>query len=102
MFAVIRTGGKQYVVSKDSTIRVEKLEGNVGDVIEISDVVMLGGDKPSTDAKALEKAVVRAEIVRQFRDKKIIIFKKKRRQNYRRKNGHRQSVSEIKITEISA
>ncbi len=94
MFAVIRTGGKQYKVSKDSVIRVEKLEGAAGDKVKLDDVLMVG-DK-------LGGGSVMAEIVRQFRDTKVIIFKKKRRHNYRRKKGHRQYLTELKITDIKA
>ena len=93
MFAVLRTGGKQYKVASGDVVAVEKLEGNVGDKIELSDVLMVGS-KVGAGAKVL------AEIVKQFRDDKVIIFKKRRRHNYRRKKGHRQYLTEIKITEI--
>jgi large subunit ribosomal protein L21 len=94
MFAVIRTGGKQYKVSSGDVVAVEKLEGNPGDKVEISDVLMVG-DK-------LGAGKVLAEVVRQFRDAKVTIFKKRRRHNYRRKKGHRQYLTEIKITDIKA
>lgn len=98
MFAVIRTGGKQYKVGNGDVIRVEKLEGNAGEKVTLSDVMMVGGSgEPKLGAGS-----VMAEIVRQFRDQKVIIFKKKRRHNYRRKKGHRQYLTEIKITEIKA
>lgn len=101
MFAVIRTGGKQYRVGAGDRIRVEKLEGNPGDKLEISDLLAGGdADKVKIGAKALAGGKVLAEIVRQFRDDKVIIFKKKRRHNYRRKKGHRQYLTEIKITDI--
>jgi len=93
MFAVLRTGGKQYKVASGDVLAVEKLEGNVGDKVELGDVLMVGS-KIGAGAKVL------AEIVRQFRDEKVIIFKKRRRHNYRRKKGHRQYLTEIKITEI--
>ena len=95
MFAVIRTGGKQYKVSSGDVVAVEKLDGNVGDKLEISDVLMVGD-------KLGAKATVLAEVVRQFRDAKVTIFKKRRRHNYRRKKGHRQYLTEIKITDIKA
>ncbi|MDX2073319.1 MAG: 50S ribosomal protein L21 [Alphaproteobacteria bacterium] len=95
MFAVLRTGGKQYKVASGDVVAVEKLEGNVGDKIELSDVLMVGS-KIGAGAKVL------AEIVKQFRDDKVIIFKKRRRHNYRRKKGHRQYLTEIKITDIKA
>ncbi len=94
MFAVIRTGGKQYKVAQGDVLSVEKLEGNPGDKVEISDVLMTGAN--------LGGKGVLAEIVRQFRDAKVTIFKKRRRHNYRRKKGHRQYLTEIKITEIKA
>jgi large subunit ribosomal protein L21 len=99
MFAVIRTGGKQYKVANGDVLSVEKLEGVEGDKLEISDVLMAGG---KIGAPLLAGAKVLAEIVRQFRDEKVIIFKKRRRHNYRRKKGHRQYLTEIKITEIKA
>lgn len=95
MFAVLRTGGKQYKVASGDVLSVEKLEGNVGDKVELTDVLM-SGSKIGAGAKVL------AEIVRQFRDEKVIIFKKRRRHNYRRKKGHRQYLTEIKITDIKA
>ena len=99
MFAVIRTGGKQYKVAKDDVISVEKLAGNAGDKVEIGDVLMAGG---KVGSPLLSGAKVLAEIVKQFRDDKVIIFKKRRRHNYRRKKGHRQYLTQIKITDIKA
>ncbi len=99
MFAVIRTGGKQYKVASGDVISVEKLEGTAGDKLEISEVLMAGN---KIGAPLLAGAKVLAEIVKQFRDDKVIIFKKRRRHNYRRKKGHRQYLTEIKITEIKA
>jgi len=98
MFAVIRTGGKQYKVTNGDTIAVEKLDGALGDTIVISDILMVD----SKLGAAIKSAKVMAEIVRQFRDEKVIIFKKRRRHNYRRKKGHRQYLTEIKITDIAA
>ena len=97
MFAVIRTGGKQYKIVENDVVSVEKIEGAVGDKFEISDVLMVGS-KIGAPLVAGEKVL--AEIVRQFRDEKVIIFKKRRRHNYRRKKGHRQYLTEIKITAI--
>ena len=98
MFAVIRTGGKQYKVTNGDTIAVEKLDGAQGDKMEIKDILMLD----TKLGNALKSAKVVAEIVRQFRDDKVTIFKKRRRHNYRRKKGHRQHLTEIKITDITA
>ena len=103
MFAIIRTGGKQYKVSQDTFLNVEKLDANVGDKIQISELLMLSdGTKTTVGAPIIEGAIVTAEILEQFRDEKVIIFKKRRRQNYRRKNGHRQNLTKIKITGIKA
>jgi large subunit ribosomal protein L21 len=99
MFAVIRTGGKQYKVAKDDVISVEKLDGKVGEKVEIGEV-LIAGDK--IGLPLISGAKVLAEIVKQFRDEKVIIFKKRRRHNYRRKKGHRQSLTQIKITDIKA
>ncbi len=101
MFAIVKTGGKQYRVAKDDIIKVEKLEGAAGDKVELAEVLMTGDDKGvKVGSPLLDGTVVTAEILEQKRDDKIIIFKKKRRHNYRRKNGHRQSVTILKITEI--
>ena len=99
MFAVIRTGGKQYKVASGDVIAVEKLAGSTGDKVEISDVLMVD---QKVGSPLLKGAKVLAEIVKQFRDDKVIIFKKRRRHNYRRKKGHRQYLTEIKITDIKA
>ena len=99
MFAVIRTGGKQYSVKSGDVISVEKLAGAQGDKVEIGDVLMAG---EKVGSPLLKGAKVLAEIVSQFRDDKVTIFKKRRRHNYRRKKGHRQYLTEIKITDIKA
>ncbi|MEK6745600.1 MAG: 50S ribosomal protein L21 [Rickettsiales bacterium] len=99
MFAVIRTGGKQYKVASGDVISVEKLEGAAGDKLEIGEVLMAGN---KVGAPMLAGAKVLVEIIKQFRDDKVIVFKKRRRHNYRRKKGHRQYLTEIKITEIKA
>ena len=100
MFAVIRTGGKQYRVVKDDVVTVEKLDGDVGAKLKLSDVLMLGGDTPKLGG-ALSGATVQAEIVEHSRGEKVIAFKKKRRKNTHRKRGHRQHFTKIKITGIT-
>lgn len=101
MYAVIKTGGKQYRVAPDETLIVEKLPGEPGDRIEFGDVLMYGdGGDPQLGAPFIEGAMVSAEVVEQGRAEKIIIFKKKRRQNYRRRNGHRQYVTTVRILDI--
>ena len=103
MFAVIKTGGKQYKVGAGDRLSVEKIEGNPGDKIELTEVLMAGeGVSAKVGSPLLKGAKVLAEIVEQFRDDKVIIFKKKRRHNYRRKKGHRQYLTEIKVTDIQA
>ncbi|AMW34145.1 50S ribosomal protein L21 [Haematospirillum jordaniae] len=98
MFAVIKTGGKQYKVAKDDIIAVEKITADAGSSVKF-DQVLLVGDK--VGAPVVDGASVTAEVLEQFRDEKVIVFKKKRRQNYRRKNGHRQALTLVKITGIS-
>ena|ERR1700733_3803029 len=102
MFAVIRTGGKQYKVAKDDVISVEKLIGDAGGTITFGEVLMLGGDSPQSGAPLIKGASVVAEIVAQERGDKVIAFKKKRRKNTHRKRGHRQHFTKVKITEIHA
>ncbi len=103
MHAVIKTGGKQYRVAPGATIAVEKIEGEAGAAINFGEVILVGdGAKVSVGAPLVDGASVSAEIVSQGRGDKVIIFKKRRRQNSRRKNGHRQSFTLLKITEISA
>lgn len=102
MYAVIKTGGKQYRVSEGDTLRVEKLEGDVGASIELDDVLMIGGDAVKVGKPTVSGAKVTAEITAQDRAKKVIVFKMKRRKRYRRKAGHRQHYTELKITGISA
>jgi large subunit ribosomal protein L21 len=102
MFAVIRTGGKQYKVAPADVIAVEKLKAEAGDVIEFADVLMVGGGDGAAEigAPLVAGATVAAEVVKQARAKKIFVFKKKRRHTYRRRAGHRQDLTLIKITEI--
>jgi large subunit ribosomal protein L21 len=99
MSAVIQTGGKQYKVAKDDVIRVEKLAGEAGGEIVLDQVLMVG-DK--IGAPLVAGAAVTATVVAQARGEKIIIFKKRRRQNSRRKNGHRQDLTILRITDITA
>jgi len=103
MFAVIQTGGKQYRVSKDDKLVVEKLDGDVGSVIQVGNVLMIGetGKEPTIGAPVVEKAAVFAEVIEQSKADKVIIFKKKRRQNYRRTKGHRQQQTILRIVEVS-
>ena len=102
MYAVIKTGGKQYRVSEGTRVRVEKLAGNVGDKLELIDVLMLGGEKVVVGAPLVKGAKVTAEITAQGRDKKVIIFKIRRRKRYRRHGGHRQPFTELRVTGVSA
>jgi len=103
MFAVIRTGGKQYRVAKDDKIVVEKLAGEPGAMVELSDVLMIGGDgkKVTVGAPVIDKAAVFAEVVEQSRADKILVFKKHRRKNYRRTRGHRQEQTVLRIVDVS-
>ncbi|MEM1288720.1 MAG: 50S ribosomal protein L21 [Pseudomonadota bacterium] len=101
MFAVIKTGGKQYKVAPDDIIQVEKLGLEPADQVVFGDVLMVGGaDAPTVGSPLVEGATVVGELVENKRGRKIIIFKKRRRQNSRRKNGHRQEFSVVKITDI--
>ena len=101
MFAVIKTGGKQYKVAAGDVIAVEKLAGEPGSHIDLETVLAIGeGAKLTLGKPFLEGAAVTAEVLEQARDDKIIVFKKKRRQNYRRKHGHRQALTLLKITDI--
>lgn len=103
MFAVIRTGGKQYRVQKDDKILVEKIEAKQGDSVSIDDVLFLSDGKKSTvGAPNIEGAKVTAKVIEQKRAPKILVFKKKRRQNYRRTRGHRQNLTLVQITDIKA
>jgi large subunit ribosomal protein L21 len=101
-FAVIQTGGKQYRVAQGDVLRVEKLAGDVGAAVTFDKVLLVGGDSTKVGTPLVKGAKVDAQIVAQGRDKKIIVFKFRRRKNYRRKNGHRQPYTELKITSVSA
>src|SRR6476660_4518747 len=100
MFAVIRTGGKQYRVAPNDIIEIERVAGEPGDIITLGEVLLLGGDSPKTGSPIIAGALVAAEVMEQSRGDKIIVFKKKRRKNYRRKKGHRQDLTLLRITEI--
>ncbi len=102
MFAVIQTGGKQYRVAQGDVLRVEKLAGDVGAAVTFDKVLLVGGDNVKVGTPLVSGAKVNAEIIAQGRDKKIIVFKFRRRKNYRRKNGHRQPYTELKITGVNA
>jgi large subunit ribosomal protein L21 len=103
-FAVIRTGGKQYRVTPGTTLRIEKLAGDVGATVEFAEVLLAGSDDGEAQVRIgtplVEGAVVRGQIVAQGRDRKVLVYKKKRRKNYRRRRGHRQSITTVKVTEI--
>jgi len=104
-YAVIRTGGKQYRVTPGSVLRLERLVGDIGAALEFPEVLLAGSDEADAPVRIgrplVEGAIVRGEIVAQGRDRKILIFKKKRRKNYRRRRGHRQSITTVRVTEIA-
>jgi len=103
MYAIIRTGGKQYQVEAGDTLRVEKLLGEVGDTVELSEVLLLvDGETVKIGQPVVDGAKVVAKIVEQGRHKKVIVFKKKRRQGYQVKKGHRQMYTALTIETISA
>lgn len=102
MFAVIKTGGKQYRVTPDDVIRIERISGEAGDEVSFNDVLMLADDgKTAVGTPLVDGARVTGTLMEQTRGEKIIIFKKKRRKSYRRRNGHRQDLSVVRITDIS-
>jgi large subunit ribosomal protein L21 len=102
MFAIVKTGGKQYRVGVGDQVTVERIEGEVGAEVALNEVLALGGENPKVGTPVVSGASVRAKIVQQPRGTKVIVFKKKRRKNYRRKHGHRQDLTVLKIQEISA
>lgn len=102
MFAVIKTGGKQYRVVENDVLLVEKLAGASGDSVQFDDVLLIGGDgAPKLGIPRVEKAAVFGDIIEQARGDKILVFKKRRRQGYRRKRGHQQHLTVVRIAEIS-
>ncbi|MGH6682183.1 MAG: 50S ribosomal protein L21 [Bradyrhizobium sp.] len=102
MFAVIKTGGRQYRVAPDDVIEIGKIEGQVGTIVQLTDVLVLGGDTPVLGAPTVAGASVAAELLQHKRGPKVIAFKKRRRQNSRRKRGYRDELSVIRVTEILA
>lgn len=102
MYAVVKTGGKQYKVSAGDILRIEKLEGSVGDTVELNEVLMVGGEKVAIGTPLLPSASVIGKIVEQGKDKKVLVFKHKRRKNYRKLNGHRQPRTVLQIEKINA
>lgn len=97
MYAVIKTGGKQYKVTSNDVIKIEKIAGDAGSEVIFNEVLAMGENVGTPFVKG---ASVKGTIVKQAKDAKIIVFKKKRRQNYRRKNGHRQNITIVKITDL--
>ena len=102
MYAIVETGGKQYRVSEGETLRVDRLDAEEGAELTLDKVLMVGGEKVAVGSPYVEGAAVKAQVVRHGRDRKIIVFKMKRRKNYRRKRGHRQHFTEIRILEVRA
>ena len=101
MYAVIKTGGKQYRVAKNDVIKVERLDGEVGAEITFPEVLMVGGDNPVVGAPVVAGASVTGTVLEQAKGEKVIIFKKRRRKNYRRRNGHRQLLTVVRIADIA-
>jgi large subunit ribosomal protein L21 len=100
MFAVIKTGGKQYRVALEDKLQVARVAGNPGDVVEFGEVLVVGGDTPTLGTPTVSGATVAGEVLDQVRGPKVISFKKRRRKNSRRKRGHRQEYTLVRITEI--
>ena len=100
MFAVIRTGGKQYRVAAEDVIKVDKVEGEPGEVVRFDEVLIVGGDDVALGTPTVAGASVAAEVLEQGRGPKVIVFKKRRRKNSRRKRGHRQEFTLVRVTEI--
>lgn len=102
MKATIKTGGKQYNVCVGDVLAVEKIDAKVGDKINLSAICIIDGDKIEADPAKASKTAVKAEVLEQFKDKKVIVFKFKRRKNYKVKNGHRQNLTKLRIIEIGS
>jgi large subunit ribosomal protein L21 len=100
MFAVFKTGGKQYSVAADDLLKVDKIEGEPGEIVEFGEVLIVGGDPVTLGTPTITGATVAAEVIEQGRGPKVIAFKKRRRKNSRRKRGHRQEFTLLRITEI--
>jgi large subunit ribosomal protein L21 len=101
MYAVIKTGGKQYRVAANQVIKVERLDGDAGATVTFPEVLMLGGDSPVVGTPTVAGALVTGTVLEQIRGEKLVIFKKKRRKNYRRRNGHRQYLTVVRIADIA-
>ena len=101
MYAIIKTGGKQYKVSEGDLVRVEKLPYEVGDTVEFDEVLLVAGDEVKVGSPVIENAKVTATVEDQNKDKKIVVFKYKTKKQYRRKHGHRQPYTLVKIDSIS-
>ena len=102
MFAVIKTGGRQYRVVPDDVLEIGKIEGEVGTIVQLSEVLVLGGESPVLGAPTVAGASVAAEVLDHKRGPKVIAFKKRRRKNSRRKRGYRDEITVLRITEILA
>ena len=102
MFAVIKTGGRQYRVVPDDVLEIGKIEGEVGTIVQLSEVLVLGSDAPVLGAPTVKGASVAAEVLDHKRGPKVIAFKKRRRKNSRRKRGYRDEITVLRITEILA
>ena len=102
MFAVIKTGGRQYRVVPDDVLEITKIAGDVGTIVQLGEVLMLGGDTPTLGAPTVAGASVAAEVLQHKRGPKVIAFKKRRRKNSRRKRGYRDEITVLRITEILA
>jgi large subunit ribosomal protein L21 len=100
MFAVIKTGGKQYRVAAEDVLQIEKVKGDPGEIIQFGEVLLLGGDEVKLGLPTIAGASVAAEVLEQGRGPKVIAFKKRRRKNSRRKRGHRQEFTLVRVTEI--
>ncbi len=102
MYAVVKTGGKQYKVTKGEVIKVEKLQAEVGSEIDLPEVLMvINGDDITVGTPFIENAVVKAKVLEHGKDKKVIVFKKKRRKGYKKKRGHRQHFTTIEIQDVT-
>ncbi|MBF0293933.1 MAG: 50S ribosomal protein L21 [Magnetococcales bacterium] len=101
MYAVVRTGGKQYKMAVNDVVRVEKLPGAEGEEVHFDDVLLVSADEGVKVGSKAETSRVTGTILRQFRDKKVLVFKKQRRKNYRRTHGHRQYLTELRVTAIT-
>ena len=100
MFAVIKTGGKQYRVAADDLLKIEKIQGEPGEIVQLGEVLVVGSDNVTVGTPTIAGASVAAEVLEQFRGDKVIAFKKRRRKNSRRKRGHRQEFTLLRVTEI--